>query len=262
MSISHLSIIDIHVSRENLHQSFNPDQTAQEIIAEQYPDQDVHNVDGLLSNISETPLILNDPRSGREVSFPSAEVFIQIIKSREGDPQRKEFRKKEARDAKYDIKPRNREMAQHLDQKNESVEYVYWGGQKIPYCSPEHLSLIKQALEAKFAQNPEAREQLLATGNRRLVHVTGYEKFQHDKGFQDKPYTSLPADNFVGILTEIRGKYQYEERLKGNFEEFKSKAIGWMSLDGEFFCPECRLKFTPGFTQEEIERGTQPLVLR
>ena len=47
-----------------------------------------------------------------------------------------------------------------------------YNGQEHPFGGPEHHGLMLQACRAKFSQNLEAREALLATGDRILVHRT------------------------------------------------------------------------------------------
>ena len=70
---------------------------------------------------------------------------------------------------------------------------VWWKGQAIPYGSPEHHQLIERAIRAKFEQNADAMEALLAT--KELV-------LTHDLGSPDD--SALPATVFCAILTQIR----------------------------------------------------------
>ncbi len=72
---------------------------------------------------------------------------------------------------------------------------VWWGGQEIPFGSPEHHALIGRAIRAKFDQNPDAMAALLATKGLTLIH---------DLGRPESPTTSLPARVICAILTAIR----------------------------------------------------------
>jgi hypothetical protein len=81
---------------------------------------------------------------------------------------------------------------------------VYWKGQEIKWRSPEHYALIKDALRAKFKQNPEAYKQLMSMGERKLVH---------DTGRKESPNTSLPTVEFTSILTELREEFQPKDMI-------------------------------------------------
>ena len=61
-----------------------------------------------------------------------------------------------------------------------------------------YKDLIKDALRAKFEQNPDAYSQLMATGDKKLVHNTGHKESSN---------TSFPAEEFTRILTELRKEF-------------------------------------------------------
>lgn len=48
--------------------------------------------------------------------------------------------------------------------------HVHYNGRNIPVGTFGHWQLMREACRAKFEQNPQARNALLATGNRPLVH--------------------------------------------------------------------------------------------
>ena len=73
--------------------------------------------------------------------------------------------------------------------------FVWWQGRTIPHGSSEHHQLIERAIRAKFEQNSESMNALLATEGMTLTH---------DLGYPDPPKTSLPARVFCDILTRIR----------------------------------------------------------
>ena len=87
----------------------------------------------------------------------------------------------------------NREIRKLL--LNGNSVYVFWNGQSFEYRSVEHRRLIGRAILQKFESNAEAREALVATGNRVFVHQT--ERLQ-------RLHTSLSSNKFCTILDEVR----------------------------------------------------------
>lgn len=75
-------------------------------------------------------------------------------------------------------------------------DFVWWAGAQMVYRSPEHAALIKRAIEAKFAQNPDAMEALISTKDLTIIHKPG--------STPESPKTSLPAAVYCQILTDIR----------------------------------------------------------
>jgi hypothetical protein len=49
--------------------------------------------------------------------------------------------------------------------------HVIYGGNEIPVGAYEHWQLMRRACRAKFEQNADARDALLGTGERPLIHV-------------------------------------------------------------------------------------------
>lgn len=129
-----------------------------------------------LSNFSEHHFILEGEL------FASVEGFIQGIKFPENDNDRKKTFALSGMKAKK------------MGRKS-SRRFIWWKGKRIPYNSPAHRALIERAINAKFWQNESAMEALLSTKKMELIH---------DLGYPESPTTSLPADIFCKILTDIR----------------------------------------------------------
>lgn len=129
-----------------------------------------------LSNFSQDPFILDS------IELASVEGFIQGTKFPQDDLRRYEAFGLTGKKAK--------KYGEYAERK-----YVWWKGELIPYGSNEHYNLIERAIRAKFKQNPEALRALLETNGLILTH---------DVGEPEPPNTSLPAEIFCRILTQIR----------------------------------------------------------
>jgi len=144
----------------------------------------------LLSNLAETPFTLDAEQ------YSSVEAFVQAIKLEESGPKaakRRRIMLLSGYQAQRAGRNPNREIRRRLAAGQEAN--VYHGGRTIAYRSRIHSALIRRAIEAKFDQSPDARAALIATGKRPLVHSP--PKKQHSQ-------TSLPAEEFCRMLTEIR----------------------------------------------------------
>ena len=130
-----------------------------------------------MSNFSPHPFILDGVRC------QTVEAFIQGIKFPPGDPRREQIF---AMNGLHAWK-----MRVHAQS-----DYVWWGEETLTYRSPEHSALIRRAIEAKFAQNPNALEALKSTEGLTIIHEPG--------GSPESPLSSLPAVVYCRILTEIR----------------------------------------------------------
>lgn len=130
----------------------------------------------VLSNLSPHGFILDGVRCG------SVEGFIQGIKLPPDDPRREETLAAHG-------------FAAWKMRVHAKGEFVWWNGMTITYRSPEHAALIRRAIEAKFAQNPDALEALKATRGLTIIHETGHP---------ESPTTTLPAVVYCEILTTIR----------------------------------------------------------
>lgn len=130
----------------------------------------------IMSNLSHHPFVLDGVWCG------SVEGFIQGIKLPPEDPRREETLKLQGVSAW--------KMRMHA-----KGEFVWWNGEQIPYRSAKHADIIRRAIEAKFAQNPDALEALKATRGLKIVHETGQP---------ESPTTTLNAVTYCAILTEIR----------------------------------------------------------
>ena len=129
-----------------------------------------------LSNLSHHAFVLDGVWCG------SVEGFIQGIKLPPDDPRREETLRLQGIPA----------WRMRLHAKG---EYVWWNGKQIPYRTAEHAELIRRAIEAKFAQNPDALEALKATRGLTIIHETVHP---------ESPTTTLPAATYCAILTAIR----------------------------------------------------------
>lgn len=129
-----------------------------------------------LSNFPDFPFRLGSQ------TFLNVEAFVQGIKYPEGDPLRGAIFQMAGREAKR-LSPQR------------PPSHVEWEGQWIEYGSLEHRRLEAAAIFAKFDQNEEAYELLLATGDIPLFH---------DLGKPENSTTALPAAVFTQILTETR----------------------------------------------------------
>jgi predicted NAD-dependent protein-ADP-ribosyltransferase YbiA (DUF1768 family) len=152
----------------------------------------------ILSNFARTPFVM-----GR-TSFASVEAFIQYIKYPTGAPGKEEIPERSGKHAKRSGRLANTTIRNVSDRQNGSFEnlFVYWEGDRMPYLTPPHLSLIQSAIELKFSNNQAAREQLISTGRKTLLH---------DLGYPEPYYTSLPTAEFCRILSDLRNGYTASE---------------------------------------------------
>jgi len=121
----------------------------------------------------------------RGFEIENVEAFVQGLKYGEDDPFRYEVFKMRA--------PRAKRKSPKIP-----PEIIVWEGQAMRYRSLDHFRLQAAAIFAKFDQNEDAQDALLATGNLSLVH---------DLGHSEKPNTCLPADVFTKILEETRMQF-------------------------------------------------------
>ncbi|MGB9886465.1 MAG: hypothetical protein ACPLRW_05635 [Moorellales bacterium] len=128
----------------------------------------------LLSNFAHTPFVLWEER------FASVEGFWQGLKFPEGSPEQKRVFGLWG----YEAKKAGRRAPKR--------DTFTWRGAVYRVGSPEHHRLMRQALEAKFAQSVEARRALLATAGLVLVHELPRDS------------VTIPGRIFVGMLMEIR----------------------------------------------------------
>ena len=145
----------------------------------------------LVSNFADTHFTLD----GKQ--FRSAEAFIHYIKYPENHPEKKKVARLWGKQAKNAVIGEIRANINDLLLAGQTPK-VYWQKEEIDYRSDRHFALIKEALRAKFTQNQSAYEQLMSTGDRKLVHNTGRKESRN---------TSLPALEFCRILTELRQEF-------------------------------------------------------
>ena len=133
----------------------------------------------LLSNFSHHHFTLDDQ------GFESVEGFIQGIAFPEGDVRRVAAFNAWGSEAK--------KFAEEQEKK-----LVWWEGKEIIFGSPEEHTLIERALRAKFVQNPDAKEALIATKDLHLTHILPDPESSN---------TCLPATVFCAILMKIREEH-------------------------------------------------------
>ncbi len=139
----------------------------------------------LLSNFAHTPFELDGIR------FESMEGLLQGLKEENPEKQLRIF-------AKHGRQAKNAGTKARMQRVWEE-QTVWWQGRSIEFRSDEYYELIERALRAKFAQNGEARDAMVAIGDRPLVH---------DTGKPESPRTSLPAARFLNLLERIRADLQ------------------------------------------------------
>lgn len=128
---------------------------------------------GILSNFAATSFIF------RGIKYASVEGFWQAMKYPDehfesGKDPRYEWKLPHTREqvsmmVALEAKSAGDEAEKVMQEKN--IDWVSFEGKKITYCSTvksEHYQLIREAMMAKFEQNPDVREILLATGNLKL----------------------------------------------------------------------------------------------
>jgi predicted NAD-dependent protein-ADP-ribosyltransferase YbiA (DUF1768 family) len=143
----------------------------------------------LLSNFAHTPFHLME--GARAQHFSSMEGFIQGIKFAPGE---------DVRTCAFQATGPEAKAFSALS----TTGYVYWDGNIIPRRSKSHFALIEKALRAKFAENAECVQALLATRGLTLLHKTGEP---------ESKLTSLPARKFCEMLTKIREDFlRYEPK--------------------------------------------------
>lgn len=128
-----------------------------------------------LANFPLAPFSLDD------VVVASVEGYVQGIKFPLDHPMRMRAFLSHSHEAK-----RHGEQAER--------DHVWWGNGIFKYGSREHHDLIARGIRAKFYCNTGFQIAMRATRGLRLIHDLGPES----------PTTSLPADVFCRILTQLR----------------------------------------------------------
>jgi predicted NAD-dependent protein-ADP-ribosyltransferase YbiA (DUF1768 family) len=138
----------------------------------------------LIGNFAATPFVLD----GRE--YASVESFWQGLKFEKAAERRQlaEMSGKQARAA------------------GETKGYgptLTYEGEEIPVGTWQHWALMERACQAKFTQNDEAREALLSTGTRPLVH-----RMRRDS-------KTIPGVIMADIWMRVRARLRKEEPADG-----------------------------------------------
>jgi predicted NAD-dependent protein-ADP-ribosyltransferase YbiA (DUF1768 family) len=142
----------------------------------------------LISNFAHAPFELD----GEE--YASVEGFWQGLK----------FEKRADRRRIAELSGKQARNAGEEQPYGESITYA---GEAIPVGTWRHWELMERACRAKFTQNDEAREALLATGNRPLTH-----RVRRDS-------KSIPGVIMADIWMRIRRSLQGAMAVKTTTEE-------------------------------------------
>lgn len=133
----------------------------------------------LLSNFAERPFVMDGKR------YASVEAFYQGLKWNDS-AKRAEVAGLSGKDAKYSARGAPRA---------ETFEY---DGDTYRFGSAEHHKLVQRAMRESLEQNPEIRDQFMATYPRPIEHKTGRP---------ESPRSSFPGSTFTRILTELRAEF-------------------------------------------------------
>jgi predicted NAD-dependent protein-ADP-ribosyltransferase YbiA (DUF1768 family) len=134
---------------------------------------------GLIGNFADTPFTLDERK------YASIESFWQGLKfEREADRRR--------------IAALPGRQARRAGEEAGYGATITYAGAAIPVGTWQHWALMERACQAKFTQNDEAREALLATGRRPLQH-----KLRRDS-------KSIPGVIMAEICMRIRGRLRNE----------------------------------------------------
>lgn len=137
-----------------------------------------------LSNFAHTPFILDGKL------YQSVEGFWQGLKFPEGSQERDEAAQLFGGKAK------------RLGKKAGEMSEIEYQGQRIKAGSKEHQDLMRRAVEAKFDQNPNVLDLLLATGDKKMTHVL--------VGRDGRPIPdskTIPGAVFAQILMDLRTEF-------------------------------------------------------
>jgi predicted NAD-dependent protein-ADP-ribosyltransferase YbiA (DUF1768 family) len=131
----------------------------------------------LLSNLADTPFVLDGQ------SYESVEGFWQGLYFAD-EADRKRIARLHGKEAKFS------------GRKIPGVDHVEYQGVSVRIGTYDHWQLLKRACFAKFSQHAEARNSLLSTGERPIVH-----KVRNDS-------RTIPGVVFADILMRVRRAIQ------------------------------------------------------
>ena len=134
-----------------------------------------------MSNFAHTPFVLDG------VEFASIEAFyVWLMLSASGNEQKRER-----------VRPMWGLHAKRRFPKVRPARICHLGTW-MDVGGPEHLALIKRALQAKLDAHPDIARRFVATRPRPLVHETGHP---------DKPGAEFPKETFCRLLSEVREEF-------------------------------------------------------
>lgn len=156
-----------------------------------------NRIEKRLSNLDYAPFVFNGQ------TYASIEGFWQGLKFPEGSEMRAQVAEMSGLPSK---------MIGNTAEKSETFQYL---DETYHVGLARHQSLMKLALRAKFAQNPDCLQLLLATGDAQIIHEP---KMKDGTPYPDS--TTIPAAVFSRFLMEIRDEFRKstEEVTDGTVE--------------------------------------------
>lgn len=135
----------------------------------------------ILSNFADTPFTLH----GRQ--YATVESFWQGLYFPHQSVERDRIAQMSGRDAKREA------------EKKPPGEQIEYNDTTIVIGSSEHHLLMRQALEAKFRQNPNVLAELINTGDKIITHVV-----RKKDGAIEPDSKSIPRRIFSRMLMDLR----------------------------------------------------------
>jgi hypothetical protein len=91
----------------------------------------------------------------------------------------------------------------------QNIKTLSYQWKEIVVGSDEHHQLLKRALRAKLAQNPDILQILLDTGDKKLDHIV----FTRHKDWKHILHDSktIPGEKFAQLYTELRDEFRYQK---------------------------------------------------
>lgn len=144
-----------------------------------------NRIEKRLSNLDYAPFVFNGQ------AYASIEGFWQGLKFPEGSEMRAQVAAMSGLSSK---------RIGDTAEKSETFQYL---DETYQVGLARHQSLMKLALRAKFAQNPDCLQLLLATGDAQIIHEP---KMKDGTPYPDS--TTIPAEVFSRFLMEIRDEFR------------------------------------------------------
>lgn len=124
--------------------------------------------------------------------YKTVESFWQSLKFDEGSEERERIAGLSGFEAKK------------AGKKVKGITEIEYQGQTFQAGSKEHQDLMKKALKAKFEQNPNVLDLLLATGHKKITHILKDTR----TGFMIPDSQTIPGKIFCGFLMDLREEFR------------------------------------------------------